>query len=254
MHYFFITGTSSGIGASLARELLQQTHLVHGFSRRGNDALVEESIAQQYSYADHRLDLTGGEALGYLLQLWKRLPLDTATSINLIWNAGDVDPVGLIGSDIPIARIQQALSLNLEGPMVMTQVFVQHLRQLDIPKRILFISSGAGRKPYPGWSTYCTAKAGMDMFAQVLATEQATEDFPFLVSSLAPGVVDTEMQAFIRGQNEADFPRLQRFLDLKSTGKLWSAEFVATHIAQYLFSEAFGEQTVTDLRDWVSDS
>ena len=65
-------------------------------------------------------------------------------------------------------------------------------------KRILNISSGAGRNPYEGWGAYCTTKAGLDHFSRVVAMEQANEQYPVEIVSIAPGIIDTDMQATIR--------------------------------------------------------
>ncbi|KAF9192173.1 hypothetical protein BGZ51_006147 [Haplosporangium sp. Z 767] len=60
--------------------------------------------------------------------------------------------------------------------------------------RVLLVSSGAAVNPYHGWGAYCTSKAALKMFGESLATEE-----PELTTvSIRPGVVDTEMQNFIR--------------------------------------------------------
>jgi NAD(P)-dependent dehydrogenase (short-subunit alcohol dehydrogenase family) len=62
--------------------------------------------------------------------------------------------------------------------------------------RIMNISSDAARNPVFGGSAYCAAKAGLDMFARVLALEVAGSGVA--VNTLYPGHVDTAMQEDIR--------------------------------------------------------
>ena len=48
--------------------------------------------------------------------------------------------------------------------------------------------------------------------------------------SVAPGIVDTGMQAEIRGTSPEDFPSLQSFIDLHANGDLARSEEVAAHL------------------------
>lgn len=252
MNFYFITGTSTGIGAALAEELLHPGNRIHGFSRRGNEQLVEKGMQSDLSFADHQVDLAQPSGISYCSQLWRRLPLEQATSINLILNAASVEPVGLIGTKAGRYGLAEALHLNLESPIHLCHNFVEITQPLPVPKRILFISSGAARKAYPGWGIYCSVKAGAEMFMQVLANEQKNQPHPISVASMAPGVVDTEMQTLIRTQDEAQFPILQRFLDLKTQDKLWPPTFVAQHLITYLHGDSFGNPVLDDLRNRVS--
>jgi NAD(P)-dependent dehydrogenase (short-subunit alcohol dehydrogenase family) len=65
---------------------------------------------------------------------------------------------------------------------------------------------------------------------------------------VAPGVIDTSMQAQIRSASEAAFPMRQKFEDLKSSGSLQSPDDVAKRLLAYLCSPDFGAEVVTDLR------
>ena len=73
-------------------------------------------------------------------------------------------------------------------------------------KRVVSISSGAGKKPYPGWGAYCTAKAGLDMLTRCVGVEQMNQPHPVEIYSIAPGVVDTDMQREIRAASRSGLP------------------------------------------------
>jgi NAD(P)-dependent dehydrogenase (short-subunit alcohol dehydrogenase family) len=66
--------------------------------------------------------------------------------------------------------------------------------------------------------------------------------------SLAPGVIDTDMQAEIRATPQDNFPMRQRFVDLKADGELAAPGDAARAIVDYALGEHFGAEPVADLR------
>src|SRR5690606_6035204 len=121
------------------------------------------------------------------------------------------------------APIQTALQLNVASPMLLSSAFLQATNGLDADRRILNISSGAGRNPMPGWGVYCATKAALDHYTQVLHAE----NHDVRVASMAPGVIDTSMQTSIRQADSTDFPQLERFVALHDEGLLSSAQDTA---------------------------
>jgi NAD(P)-dependent dehydrogenase (short-subunit alcohol dehydrogenase family) len=97
-------------------------------------------------------------------------------------------------------------------------------------------------------AAYCAAKAGMDHFTRCLALEEARQPNGAKVCSLAPGVIDTDMQAAARG-DPAAVPAVQRFVDLQSQGQLSSPQEAAGRVLAWLERPDFGEQPVADVRD-----
>jgi benzil reductase ((S)-benzoin forming) len=75
-------------------------------------------------------------------------------------------------------------------------------------RRIVHISSGAGRTAYPGWSIYCATKAALDHHARTVVLDA---NRALRICSVAPGVIDTGMQAEIRGSGEEKFPLREKF-------------------------------------------
>jgi benzil reductase ((S)-benzoin forming) len=112
--------------------------------------------------------------------------------------------------------------------------------------RVLHISSGAGSAAYPGWSVYGATKAALDHHARAAALDGA----PGLrVCSLAPGVIDTAMQAQIRSTPAERFPMRQRFVDLKASGSLSAPQDCARQVIGYLLADGFGSKPVDDVRN-----
>lgn len=229
-----VTGHSRGLGAAIAAELAQRGVAVLGLARKRGDTAGIEQV---------ELDMADSSALqawlaGDALRDW----LAGSPQALLVNNAGVVTPVGPLTAQDP-AQVLRAASLNVAAPLALAAAFVQAAPQAE--RRILHVSSGAGRNPYPGWSVYCSTKAALDMHARAI---QLDGDPQVKACSLAPGVIDTDMQATIRATPDADFPLRQRFVELKEGGGLVSPEDCARALVDYLLAGRFGAEPVDDLR------
>ena len=109
------------------------------------------------------------------------------------------------------------------------------MKEFEGPKRIVNISSGAGRRAYEGWGVYCTTKAGLDHFSRVIALEQENVEHQVDIVSIAPGIIDTGMQETIRTSKEEAFPLLDQFIDYKENGLLSSADQTAEKLISFLW-------------------
>lgn len=226
MDVVIVTGASKGIGYELSKQLQALGKIVIGIARtKPNDATNFVTA-----------DLSKTNLLEGILTSIIDENVETATSFTLINNAGIVDPIGLVGN-VQAEGIEKSIAVNLTAPMILSNTFIEKLRNEHIPKRILNISSGAGRNPYEGWGAYCTTKAGLDHFSRVVAIEQANEKYPVEVVSIAPGIIDTEMQETIRSSR--DFPLLDRFITYKEQGLLSSAKETAEKLITILEIEDF---------------
>lgn len=228
MDVFIVTGASKGIGFELSRQLRAKGNKVIGIARTV-PANAEDFVAA---------DLARIEGLAGVMDSMIDENCETATSFTLINNAGIVDPIGLIGSVSP-EEMTTAIAVNLTAPMILSNAFIAKLKGFTGSKRIVNISSGAGRNAYEGWGTYCTTKAGLDHFSRVVALEQENAEYPVEIVSIAPGIIDTEMQETIRASGEEAFPLLEQFIDYKEQGLLSSAEHTAEKLISFMEHENF---------------
>lgn len=236
-----VTGHSKGLGEAVARSLLTRQIPVLGLARHTSAALSEEfpSLCVQTM-----IDLANPQGLAE----WLRSGLlDTYVShcdtILLVNNAGTVQPVGAPGQQDP-DQVAAAVSLNVTAPLMLSAAVARAAGARQ--RRIVHISSGAARNAYPGWSIYCATKAALDHHARAVALDGHAG---VQICSLAPGIIDTAMQAEIRATPEQRFPLRARFVDLKQTGQLTAPADCARQLVDYLLSPAFGTQPVDDLRD-----
>jgi len=140
------------------------------------------------------------------------------------------------------------LAVNLVAPMLLMRRFLRMTEGVPV-RRVINISSGAGRRPIPGWSAYCAAKAGLDMASRVAALEARSRGQAVEVVSLAPGVIDTGMQGAVRDASPEEFPDVERFRRMKAEGGLRPADDVAADILRLEAAGRLGTEPVTDLRE-----
>ncbi len=233
-----LTGASTGLGLALANEALQQGATVSTISRTQPTFATKEHI--QWQQADLSDDFEATELIKNAL---KFLHTQNCTKILLLNNAGSVDPMNLCGH-YPEKAVATSIALNVTAPILLINAFAAQL-PTNIQGSVLNISSGAAHTTYPGWGIYCATKAALDQFTRVFAAEQKS----IKAVSMAPGIVDTNMQQYIRAQNEATFPLVERFIQLEQEGKLASATDTAQKILQYYNSPSFAEEAVVDIRD-----
>jgi benzil reductase ((S)-benzoin forming) len=166
-----------------------------------------------------------------------------ASQALLINNAGRLLPVGMTGQ-LNTQEILHSITVNVGAVLALTNAFVA-ATQGCADRRIAQISSGAARSPYAGWSIYCASKSALDHHARCLALEGHTG---LRIESLAPGIIDTDMQSQVRATTIEQFPMRPKFDKLKSDGALASPASVAKKILEHLQSDGFGQHLCSDLR------
>lgn len=247
MNYIIITGASKGLGEALTQKLIQKENHLICIARTKNNNLIDEAEKNgvKLDYFEYDLNNTSGvEELSN--KIFANIDKANAKTISLINNAGVVDPIKLV-DNVYTNEIQKSLNVNVVAPMILTSAFMRFTADLKIEKRVINISSAAGKSPYPGWGCYCTSKAALDMFTQCIGAEQAEVEFPTKALSFAPGVIDTEMQVQIRSSKQEDFPLINTFVGLKEKGRLLQPAYVADKVIELLFAEEFKNGSIVDI-------
>ena len=133
--------------------------------------------------------------------------------------------------------------------MALTAAFLGATGHWGVPRQVLNISSGLGRRAMASQAGYCAAKAGMDHFTRCLALEEALKPHGATVCSLAPGVIETDMQVQLRGAEPAVFPDRPAFTGMKEKGQLATPDDAAARVLAFLNRPDFGANPVADVRD-----
>lgn len=240
MHLSIVTGASRGLGLAVAQQLLSRGEHVLGIARKEPPALPG-------AWTFWSADLADARALASRLEAWLAAQRGVA-SVALINNAGVVSqpaPLGTLGAD----AIANDLRVGLEAPALLTAAFLRATAAWTVPRKVVLVSSGLGRRAMAGSALYCAAKAGMDHLARALALEEAGRPNGARVVSLAPGIIDTDMQLALRSADRALFPEGARFAEFKTSGSLDSPAAAATKLIRYLDRPDFGSNAVGDVRD-----
>ena len=237
-----VTGHTRGLGAAVAGELLARGIAVLGVARTGNAELAANHAAM---LTQATIDLADIDAVAAWLAggAFERFFAGGRITL-LINNAGLLQPVGPAGT-LAAADVARCVSINVTAPLLFADRFIA-ASAAATDRRLLHVSSGAARNAYPGWSIYCATKAALDQHARAVALES----HPGLrVASLAPGVIDTDMQAEIRATPGDRFPLRKRFVELKEQGMLTRPAVAARHLVDHLLGDRFGDPVIADLRE-----
>jgi benzil reductase ((S)-benzoin forming) len=247
-HLTVLTGASRGMGLALAQQLLVPGATLLCISRHANPSLATQAQACGATLEQWTLNLADATPVAQRLAQWLQTHTpDTLASATLINNAAVLAPATPLRDSDPTA-LTTALRVGLEAPMLLCSAFLQATQHWRGPRKVLNISSGLGRRAMASQSAYCAAKAGMDHFTRCLALDEAALPFGARVCSLAPGVIDTDMQLQLRNADASQFPDQASFSNLHQQGQLTSPQEAARRILSYLARPDFGEQPVADVR------
>jgi benzil reductase ((S)-benzoin forming) len=248
-HLYVLTGGSRGMGLAIAEQLVQPGNTLICISRNQQASLAAQAQALGVHLEQWTHDLADGATASFALKSWlEQQDAGHFQSVTLINNAGVIPNIGPLSQADP-HNLAMALRVGLEAPMQLCAAFLGATENWHMPRKVVNISSGLGRRAMASQAGYCAAKAGMDHFTRCLALDEALKPNGAKVTSLAPGVIDTDMQIQLRGAAPEKFPDQSGFQQLKTTGMLTSPADAAKRILNYIARPDFGSQPVSDVRD-----
>ncbi|RFO98206.1 short-chain dehydrogenase [Rhodoferax lacus] len=244
-----LTGASRGMGLAMAQQLLAPDALLLCISRQTNAALQQQAADRGAELLQWQADLSVPEPVAERLRDWLgALKPEELASATLINNAGVISALTPLRV-ADASDLARALRVGLEAPMLLSAAFLASTQSwTQVPRKVLNISSGLGRRAMASSASYCAAKAGMDHFTRCLALEEALLPHGARVCSLAPGVIDTDMQVQLRSADVTLFPDQGGFAALKDKGQLTSPTDAAQRLLAFLNRSDFGAEPVADVR------
>jgi len=231
-----VTGGGRGLGAAIAHELADRGAHVGVLAR---SAVEVRRVAAAVGGSALVADVADADRLASVLQGFGEADI-------VIANAGVVWPLGRF-ADCDIDEWERALAINVNGAVRVVRAYLPGMLQRGWG-RIVTISSGAANAPgMPSANAYSTSKAALDLFTLHLARE--LQGSGVTANAVRPGVVDTEMQTFMRSHSREQVGTEfhDRFHGLHERGELLSADESARFVVDVVVSDANG--TVTDIRD-----
>ncbi|MBU1088949.1 SDR family oxidoreductase [Patescibacteria group bacterium] len=177
-----VTGSSSGIGNSIAKKLLNDGWEVWGISRTETKNLVGNSRFHQITF-----DLS---ATSEIKTMTEKLP----EKINLLINNAGLWELVLL-KDITLKHLDRTINLNLKAPIYLTSLLLPRLLSGSL---VINISSIMSQYTESEYGVYAATKAGIDRFTTTLAKEK--EDLKVL--AILPSATDTPANRNVLGKSE----------------------------------------------------
>jgi len=233
----------------MTRTYLERGHKVAACSRSPPAADLDSSSADKGGrlYYQSNVDVCDPQAVqGFLENAAKNLGSDIDVWIN---NAGILGPIKPI-RDTNFADFEKNIEINLMGVFHGTKAYINHCRSranvAAEPSTLVNISSGAAVKGYAGWGAYCSSKGGVDRLTESALMEEQDDStnskLCFRAYSIAPGVIDTDMQTMIRSTDKKDFPMVDKFHEIKTNDSFNTPPYIAIEIEKLALLE--GPQTL----------
>jgi 3-hydroxybutyrate dehydrogenase len=182
-----VTGSVSGIGLGIAKDLANQGYKV--LISDINLAVAEE-VAQS-------INKSGGDALGFKLDVTIQADIDNLIAradeynnrIDVLVNNAGIQYVSKL-EEFPADKWQLITNVLLVGPAMMTKAVLPLMRANNFG-RIVNIGSLHGLVASPFKSAYVAAKHGIIGFSKVIALETGDQDIT--INTICPAYVKTPL-------------------------------------------------------------
>lgn len=223
-----VTGGSRGIGRAIARRLALEGAWV-AIHYGHDETSAQETVAS--------IERDGGQAVAIRAELGRLGDVDTlfaglAAELDdlrldiLVNNAGGSMKVGSIEGTTP-QQFDQLFALNVRAPFFIIQ---RALPLLPAGGRIISISSADTRIALPAELAYSMAKGAVNVLGRTLA--HAVGERGITVNTVAPGITDTEPNAWIHASPEME----SRVASASAVGRVGQPADIADIVA-FLASE-----------------
>jgi NAD(P)-dependent dehydrogenase (short-subunit alcohol dehydrogenase family) len=175
--FALITGSSSGLGLEITKQLLESGYTVFGGSRSGTDVEHE-------NFYDVELDISSEESVEEFYETVREFTDRLHLVVN---NAGicEMAPV----SDASLESFEQHLATNTIGPFLLFRSLEPFL--IKDETHIVSILSTAAHYGYPNVSAYNASKFGQLGLIESLKKEWKEHKVRF--TNLFPGAIDTPL-------------------------------------------------------------
>lgn len=167
-----ITGTSSGLGRTMAQTLAQKGHTVFATMRQidGKNAasateLRDWAAAEGLTLHVIELDVTTNSSIQSAVQH----VIETAGRIDVLINNAGMGIFGL-SEAFTDEQLQKLFETNAFGPIRVTQAVLPHMRRQQ-EGLIIYLSSATTLIPYPFMGMYGASKAALEGMAMAINNE-----------------------------------------------------------------------------------
>ena len=195
-----ITGASSGIGYATALTL----------SKAGAKVAIGARRVDKLEALAKKITDNGGEVFYQKLDVTQKSECDDfAKAVLEKWNSIDilVNNAGLMPlsffKSLKVDEWDKMVDVNIKGVLYSTGAVITHMKEKK-SGHIVNLSSVAGRVVFASGSVYCATKFAIAAFSEGLRKEFSTRA-NIRVTSIEPGVVDTELNDTITDESLKGF-------------------------------------------------
>ncbi|VVC44137.1 Hypothetical protein CINCED_3A004145 [Cinara cedri] len=185
-----VTGASSGIGAETCRQLVDRGMVVVGFARR-LEKLQKELNGKRGKFHFVKVDLCSEENIVKAFK-WVKSTLKSVDV--LVNNAGVYKDSDVVEGNPGDWKLM--FDTNVLASCICSKETVKIMKELKINGHIVNINSDVGHYPptlMPNFIIYGATKLSSVSITESLREQLALQELPIRVTSISPGLVNTEM-------------------------------------------------------------
>ncbi|ARV59228.1 hypothetical protein BZZ01_11850 [Nostocales cyanobacterium HT-58-2] len=185
-----ITGATKGIGRSLVSKLETQPNVRFALVARSSELLSE--LQEHLQRQGHECEIFAGDVAAepFVISTVQRV-VERFGSIDILVNNAGIGRFGEV-EGYSLGEWQQLFDTNVTGTFLFSREVVPHMKQQG-RGHIVMVASDVSKRVFEGGSAYCATKFAQDAFSMALRKE--VRRFGIKVSTIFPGLVDTEFHA-----------------------------------------------------------
>ena len=185
-----ITGCTSGLGYNILLKLIEKDIIIYGVSNNKKKIKILKNILNKSfstkKFFIHKVDISDSVQVKNFVKMIKSKHNKIDILIN---NAAVNGPMGKFES-ISLKDWKKAFNTNFFGSLHFYQNVLPIMKKNKYG-RIVQISGGGATSPFPMFSSYATAKAGIVSLSENLSKELDKKE-NITINSIAPGTLNTK--------------------------------------------------------------
>ncbi|BES99130.1 dehydrogenase reductase SDR family member 11-like [Nesidiocoris tenuis] len=197
-----VTGVSSGIGAAIVKELVEQGMLVAGLARRIDrvEALAKSLVGKKGKLLPIKCDVTSQDDVKKAFATAEK----TLGNISVLVNNAGVLKAASLTKEGAVDGVQLMMSTNVVGLATCAREGLLSMVKNKTEGTIININSVAGHfvLPFHGVGAYNASKFAVTALTEGLRNEVSAIKANIRVTSLSPGLVESEMSCQFQKEGE----------------------------------------------------